>query len=189
MWSLQYFLTKEVICVARHVQQFHSYIITCMLIRGDKPSQLRSVDCEPQLNSCPHTLTIEFGVGISTHFMCYSRGQNLVIITFYQWGIEISILDFEFWHFLMWTIICCRGEKCLIKFVLTDWSNLTVFVHCYMFHTFLLKNYTWGFTRTYVNILQLFINWLNKKNTAKRTVSSDNNMLSLKRKLCYARKI
>ena len=33
-----------VICVARHVQQFRSYIITCMFILGDKPSQLRCVD-------------------------------------------------------------------------------------------------------------------------------------------------
>jgi hypothetical protein len=33
-----------VICVARHIQQFRSYIITCMLIMGDKPSQLRCVD-------------------------------------------------------------------------------------------------------------------------------------------------
>jgi hypothetical protein len=81
--------------------------------------------------------------------MCYYRGQNLVILTFYQWGIEFSILGFEFWHFLMWTIICCRGEECLIKFALTDWSKyqitsdggLTVFVHWYMFHFFTQELY------------------------------------------------
>jgi len=34
----------SVICVARHVQQFRSYILIYMLIRGDKRSQLRCVD-------------------------------------------------------------------------------------------------------------------------------------------------
>jgi hypothetical protein len=26
----------------------------------------------------------------------------------------------------MWTIICCRGEECLIKFALTDWSKYQI---------------------------------------------------------------
>jgi hypothetical protein len=38
--TLQYFLTNDVQCIVRQVQKLSSYIITCMLIPGDKPRQL-----------------------------------------------------------------------------------------------------------------------------------------------------
>ena len=66
--------------------------------------------CEPQFNSCPDTLTIDLGVVISTHFMCYSRRSESSDNHLLPVRNTVFNLDFEFWHFLIWTIICCRGE-------------------------------------------------------------------------------
>jgi hypothetical protein len=66
------------------LQQIIVHIKKCQNSKSKIENCIDVLICEPQLNSCPDTLTIELGVGISTHSMCYSRGQNLVIITFYQ---------------------------------------------------------------------------------------------------------